>query len=50
MNRISHWVDGKVVAGTSGRSGVVFNPATGEQQSSVDFASIAEIDAAARPG
>ncbi|MEI6495813.1 MAG: CoA-acylating methylmalonate-semialdehyde dehydrogenase [Actinomycetota bacterium] len=46
MNRISHWVDGKVVAGTSGRSGVVFNPATGEQQSSVDFASIAEIDAA----
>jgi len=46
MNRISHWVDGKVVAGRSGRSGVVFNPATGEQQSSVDFASIAEIDAA----
>ncbi len=44
MNRISHWVDGKVLEGTSGRNGVVWNPATGEQQASVDFASIAEID------
>ena len=35
MNRISHWIDGKVVLGTSGRSGVVFNPATGEQASAV---------------
>ncbi|MEI8240835.1 MAG: CoA-acylating methylmalonate-semialdehyde dehydrogenase [Actinomycetota bacterium] len=44
MNRISHWVDGKVLPGTSGRSGVVFDPATGLQQSSVDFASIEEVD------
>jgi malonate-semialdehyde dehydrogenase (acetylating)/methylmalonate-semialdehyde dehydrogenase len=44
MNRISHWIDGKVLEGTSGRSGVVWNPATGEQQATVDFASIAEID------
>jgi malonate-semialdehyde dehydrogenase (acetylating)/methylmalonate-semialdehyde dehydrogenase len=44
MNRISHWIDGKVVEGTSGRSGVVYNPATGEQASSVDFASVDEID------
>ena len=44
--RISHWIDGKVVAGTSGRSGVVFNPATGEQAADVDFASAAEVDAA----
>jgi len=44
MNRISHWVDGKVVEGTSGRSGIVWNPATGEQQASVDFASAAELD------
>jgi len=44
MNRISHWIDGKVVEGTSGRSGVVWNPATGEQQASVDFASAAELD------
>jgi malonate-semialdehyde dehydrogenase (acetylating)/methylmalonate-semialdehyde dehydrogenase len=46
MNRVSHWVDGKVVAGTSGRSGVVWNPATGEQAGSVDLASIGEVDAA----
>jgi malonate-semialdehyde dehydrogenase (acetylating)/methylmalonate-semialdehyde dehydrogenase len=46
MNRISHWVDGKVVPGTSGRSGVVFNPATGEQASAVDLASAAEVSAA----
>ncbi len=46
MNRISHWIDGKVVAGTSGRTGVVWNPATGEQQSEVDFASAAELDQA----
>ncbi|MFN6121120.1 MAG: CoA-acylating methylmalonate-semialdehyde dehydrogenase [Actinomycetes bacterium] len=45
MNRISHWVDGKVVAGTSGRSGAVWNPATGEQQATVDFASVEEVDA-----
>ena len=46
MNRISHWIDGKVVESTSGRSGIVYNPATGEPQSSVDFASIAEVDRA----
>ncbi len=46
MNRISHWIDGKVVPGTSGRSGIVWNPATGEQAASVDFASAGELDAA----
>jgi malonate-semialdehyde dehydrogenase (acetylating) / methylmalonate-semialdehyde dehydrogenase len=46
MNRISHWIDGKVVESTSGRSGVVFDPATGQQQAAVDFASVAEVDAA----
>ncbi|HSB84945.1 MAG TPA: aldehyde dehydrogenase family protein, partial [Ilumatobacteraceae bacterium] len=44
VHRISHWVDGKVLEGTSGRSGVVWNPATGEQQASVDFASAEEVD------
>ncbi|MDP2293688.1 MAG: aldehyde dehydrogenase family protein, partial [Actinomycetota bacterium] len=44
MNRISHWVDGKVLEGTSGRSGVVFDPATGQQQAAVDLASAAEVD------
>jgi malonate-semialdehyde dehydrogenase (acetylating) / methylmalonate-semialdehyde dehydrogenase len=46
MHRISHWIDGKVVEGTSGRSGVVWNPATGEQAASVDLASTAEVSAA----
>ena len=45
MNRIGHWVNNKVVLGTSGKSGVVFNPATGEQQAAVDFASVTELDA-----
>ena len=46
MNHIPHWINGAVVAGTSGRSGAVFNPATGEQTSTVDFASVQEIDSA----
>jgi malonate-semialdehyde dehydrogenase (acetylating)/methylmalonate-semialdehyde dehydrogenase len=46
MKRISHWIDGKVVEGTSGRQGIVWNPATGEQQAAVDLASTAEMDAA----
>ena len=45
MNRIGHWINNKMVHGTSGRSGVVFDPATGEQQATVDFASVAELDA-----
>ena len=45
MNRIGHWINNKVILGTSGRSGVVFNPATGEQQAAVDFANVAELDA-----
>jgi malonate-semialdehyde dehydrogenase (acetylating) / methylmalonate-semialdehyde dehydrogenase len=44
MHRISHWIDGKVVEGTSGRSGNVFDPATGEVQATVDFASLDEMD------
>ena len=45
-NRISHWIDGKLTAGTSGRTGPVFNPATGLQSGDVDLASAAEVDAA----
>jgi malonate-semialdehyde dehydrogenase (acetylating)/methylmalonate-semialdehyde dehydrogenase len=44
--RISHWIDGTIVAGASGRVGPVFNPATGEQTGEVDLASSAEIDRA----
>jgi malonate-semialdehyde dehydrogenase (acetylating)/methylmalonate-semialdehyde dehydrogenase len=44
--RITHWIDGKPVEGTSGRSGPIFNPATGAQSAAVDFASPEEVDAA----
>ncbi len=46
MNRISHWIDGQVVESSSGRSGTVWNPATGERAASVDFASVDEVDRA----
>ncbi len=46
--RVGHWIDGQRVAGTSGRSGPVFDPATGRQARAVDFASVAEVDAAVR--
>ena len=46
MKAIGHLIGGKAVAGNSGRSGPVFNPATGEQSATVAFASAAEVDAA----
>ncbi len=46
MKRITHWIDGRSVEGTSGRSGPVYNPATGEQAAVVDLASTDELDAA----
>ncbi len=46
VTRISHWIGGRSVAGTSGRSGVVYNPATGRQTGAVDFASVEEVDRA----
>ena len=46
MNRISHWIDGRVVPSTSGNTAPVFDPATGEQTGEVDLASIEEVDTA----
>ncbi len=43
MKPLSHFIDGAHVAGTSGRFGDVFNPATGEVQAQVPFASRAEL-------
>jgi malonate-semialdehyde dehydrogenase (acetylating)/methylmalonate-semialdehyde dehydrogenase len=40
---IHHWIDGAEVSGTSGRTGPVFNPATGEQTGAVDLASAEEV-------
>jgi malonate-semialdehyde dehydrogenase (acetylating) / methylmalonate-semialdehyde dehydrogenase len=46
MKQIHHHINGHSVPATSGRSGKVFNPATGEQASEVGFASVADVDAA----
>ena len=46
MGRVSHWINGRIVEGTSGRHGPVYNPATGRQEKQVDFASVEEVDAA----
>jgi malonate-semialdehyde dehydrogenase (acetylating) / methylmalonate-semialdehyde dehydrogenase len=46
LKRINHWIGGKSVAGESGRSGPVYNPATGHKQAEVDFASVEEVDRA----
>ena len=43
LRRISHWIGGRSVAGESGRSGPVYNPALGVQTGAVDFASREEV-------
>jgi malonate-semialdehyde dehydrogenase (acetylating)/methylmalonate-semialdehyde dehydrogenase len=48
VRRITHWIGGKAVEGESGRSGPVYNPATGRQTGAVDFATAEEIDRAVR--
>jgi malonate-semialdehyde dehydrogenase (acetylating)/methylmalonate-semialdehyde dehydrogenase len=48
LERVHHWIGGQRVAGTSGRSGPVYNPALGLQARTVDFASVEEVDAAVR--
>ena len=42
---IGHYVANKPVAGKSGRTGEITNPATGEVTARVAFASLEEIDA-----
>jgi malonate-semialdehyde dehydrogenase (acetylating)/methylmalonate-semialdehyde dehydrogenase len=43
---VGHWIGGRRVAGTSGRRGPVYNPATGTLAREVAFASAEEVDAA----
>src|ERR1700749_607232 len=43
---INHWISGAAYRGRSGRSGPVYNPATGVQTGAVDFASVEEVDRA----
>src|SRR6202163_3327468 len=44
MRLIGHFIGGKEVAGTSGRTGDVYDPNTGEVQAKVDFADPAEVE------
>jgi len=44
MKEIGHWINGKLVAGTSGQFAEVFNPATGEVSAKVALATRAELD------
>jgi malonate-semialdehyde dehydrogenase (acetylating)/methylmalonate-semialdehyde dehydrogenase len=43
---IHHWIGGRAYEGQSGRSGPVYNPATGQQTGEVDFATVEEVDRA----
>ena len=43
MTEIAHFIDNARVAGTSGRSQPVFNPATGGTENTVALASSAEV-------
>ena len=45
---ITHWIGGRRVPGSSGRTGPVYDPATGVQTGAVDLASVEEVDAAVR--
>ncbi len=43
---IGHWMNGQAVAGKSGRTSPVYNPATGEVTGQVQLASVKEMDVA----
>ena len=46
VREVQHWINGQLVAGTSGRFGDVYNPASGEVQAKVAMATAAEVDTA----
>src|SRR5207248_7873986 len=46
MHEIGHFIGGKPVGGTSGRSGDLFNPNTGEVQAKVSFTNKSEVELA----
>ncbi len=46
MNLIEHFIDGKIVPGTSDRKGKVFNPAIGKQESEVILGTKQDLDLA----
>ena len=44
IRSVHHWIGGALVPSKSGRSGKVWNPATGQTQALVEFASVEEVD------
>ena len=46
MNLIEHFVNGKIIPGSSDKKGKVFNPATGEQEAEGRLASKSDLDEA----
>src|ERR1700728_3451982 len=46
LRTVTHWIGGKAVEVRSGRSGIVWNPATGEEQAWVPFANADDVDCA----
>ena len=46
MNSIEHFIDGKIIKGSSKKKSKVFNPATGTQSAEVNLASKADVDLA----
>ena len=44
MKLIEHYVNGKIIPGSSDRKGKVFNPATGEQETEVRLASKSDLN------
>ena len=44
MNLIEHFINGKIIKGSSKKTSKVFNPATGEQTAEVNLASKSDID------
>ena len=48
MKSVQHFIGGQMVSGTSGRSGEIFNPATGEKSGTVALANEAEVDKAVK--
>lgn len=48
MEKLTHFIGGKKVEGTSGRFGDVYNPATGQVQKQVPLATAGELDFAVK--
>ncbi len=46
MKTMQHWINNKPVAGSSGRTGQVYDPATGQVTAEVPFANVGEVDVA----